>query len=287
MKNIILFIRQYFNLLTFLVLQIVCIVLLSKSSKTHQAFFAAKANEVTGRINTQYNNVNGYFGLRETNKQLAEENAKLRQLLADNFVTINNDKIVFIDSTFKDTLNRVRKFTYLPASVVKNDFSLQNNYITVERGSKQGIEKDMSVVGPLGVVGKVVNVSDNYCIVMSLLNRNSVVVSAIKGTNYAGRVEWDGKNPDYLTMTNLSKTASIKKGDTLLTGNYSANYPPNLMIGTVADFKNDKTTGSYIVKIKTATNFFNLQYVNIIANNFFVQQTNLEQQKLPYSINNE
>lgn len=287
MRNIILFIKQYFNLLTFLVLQIVCIVLLSKSSKTHQAFFATKANEITGRINTQYNKVNGYFGLRETNKQLAEENAKLRQLLPSNFVTINNDRIVFIDSTFKDTLNRVRKFTYLPATVVKNDFSLQNNYITVERGSKQGVEKDMSVIGPLGVVGKVVNVSNNYSIVMSLLNRNSVVVSAIKGTNYAGRVEWDGKNPDYLTMTNLNKTAAIKKGDTVVTGNYSANYPPNLLIGTVAEFKNDKTTGAYIVKIKTATNFYTLQHVNIIANNFFAQQTSLENTKLPYSVSNE
>lgn len=270
-----------------MVLQLVCVVLLSKSSKTHEAFFAAKANEVTGKINTQYNKFNGYFGLRETNKQLAEENAKLRQLLSNNFITINKDRIVFIDSTFKDTLNRVRKFTYLPATVVRNDFSLQNNYITVERGSKQGVAVDMSVVGPLGVVGKVVNVSENYCIVMSLLNRNSIVISAIKGTNYAGRVEWDGKNPDYLTMTNLSKTANIKKGDTVVTGNYSANYPSNLIMGTVADFKNDKTTGAYIVKIKTATNFYTLQHVNIIANNFYAQQTNLEKQKLPYSINNE
>jgi rod shape-determining protein MreC len=182
-KNIFLFIRRYLAFLSFLLLQVISIVMLSSSSKTHQTFFSSTANEITGGINKKYSGFSDYFGLKETNRQLAEENARLRNMLASNFITPDVSKKEFIDSLVKDTLGRVRKFTWLPAKVVSNSYTLQSNYIMVERGSSQGVEKSMAVVRADRVVGVVVETSPNYSKIMSLLHRNSKVSAMLKKDN--------------------------------------------------------------------------------------------------------
>jgi rod shape-determining protein MreC len=262
-------------------------ILLSRSSKTHEAFFALQLNEATGKINSQLNNFSGYFNLREANRQLALENAALKNQLNQNFNLPNNSVLFAADSTIKDTNNLVRKYKYLPALVVKNSFTSQENYITIERGSNAGVAKNMSVVSALGVVGKIVTVSENYSIAMSLLNRKSIVTARLKNKEYAGTVEWDGKSPEFLIMKNVSKSAQVKLGDSVLTGNYSANYPSQLLIGTIGSIKNDEASNTYILKLKTATNFYTLQHVNIVANAYFTQQDTLERSRTIVNIGNE
>lgn len=278
MRNIFLFIRQYFNLITFVILQIICIITLSKYSRTHEAFFSLKANEVTGKINSQYSRFNNYFKLDEVNRQLAIENSRLRDSLKSNFIASDSSIRTVIDTTIKDTSNRYRKYSYLPANVVINNVSQQYNFIQLERGAKQGVQKDMGVVGPLGIVGKVVSVSENYCMVMSLLNRSSKVSAMFKRgkEQYATNVSWDGKDANYLLMENVSKAVDVKKGDTIVTSNYSPSFPSLLMIGTVADFKIDNVGNNYTIKIKPATNFNTIQHVNIIANHYYAEQHKLD-----------
>src|SRR5262249_49390100 len=148
---------------------------------------------------------------------LAAENAELRGLLKQSFDSPDTSAVIKIDSLLKDTLGRIRKFTFLPAKVVNNDVSDQNNYITLYRGSKQGVHVDMGVIGPEGIVGKVISVSDNYCLVMSMLNRNSKVSAMMKKGFYTGLADWDGKDPRYITVHNIPKSAKISVGDSVLT----------------------------------------------------------------------
>lgn len=280
MKNIFLFIRTYSALVVFLTLQIVCIVFLSHYSKTHEAYFASTANEITGRINSKYNNFSGYFILKEVNRQLAEENARLRNELKSNFITIDSTKKLHTDSIQMDSLTKYRKYFYLPARVVNNSVGLQNNYVTLERGSNQGIKKGMSVIGPEGIVGMVTEVSNNYSLVMSLLHHNSKVSAMLKKDNSLGSIEWDGVDPSYLVLKNIPKSEKVIKGDTVLTSYYSANFPSNLMIGTVANISSDPASNFYTIKVKTATNFYTLQYVNVIDNKRSDEQLQLEQKKI-------
>ncbi|MEO7531573.1 MAG: rod shape-determining protein MreC, partial [Sediminibacterium sp.] len=277
LKNIFLFIRKYLTFLSFLLLQVIAIIMLSSASKTHQTFFSSTANEVTGSINKRYSGFSDYFGLKETNRQLVEENARLRNLLANNFIKPDNSKKEFIDSLTKDTLGRIRKFTWLPAKVVNNSYTLQANFIQIERGSEQGVTKGMAVASPAGsIVGVVTQVGPNYSSIMSLLHRNSKVSAMLKKDNSAGSIEWDGADPTYLTLRNVTKGAKVAKGDSVVTSNYSANFPSHLLIGTVADIASESSSNFYTLKIKTATNFFNIQYVNLIQNNRFVEQSQLE-----------
>jgi rod shape-determining protein MreC len=253
--------------------------MLSGSSKTHQAFFASTANEVTGSINKKYYGFREYFSLRETNKQLAIENAMLRNQLKANFDVPDTSSIVQIDSLVTDSLNRYRKFTFLPAKVVGNTVTSNTNYIMLERGSKQGVTKDMSVIAPQGIVGVVVEVSENYSKVMSLLHKFSKVSAMLKNGNTSGDVEWDGNDPHFVTMRKVSKGAKVAIGDTVLTSTYSANFPSNIMVGTVAEIKPDPAASFYNLKVKTATNFFNLQYVYLVQNIRFTEQNELAKKK--------
>lgn len=277
MRNIFLFIQRYFTFISFLMLQIVCIVLLSRSSKSHDTFFSTAANEVTGRINRQYSGVTQYFALRETNRLLAEENTQLRNLLKDNFIDTVAKQITMADSTMRDSSGRTRKFSFLPAHVIGNTVTLQYNYLTIERGSLQGVKKGMAVTSPQGIVGVVVEVGPNISRIMSLLHRKSKVSAMLKKDGVAGSLEWDGVDPSYLILTDIPKSSAIKPGDTVLTSTYSANFPPKLPIGTVNKISSDAESNFYTLRIKTAVNFFSIQYVYLIDNVFYQEQMNLEQ----------
>lgn len=277
MRNIFLFIRRYFTLISFVLLQIFAWAMLIKYSRTHEAIFANNANEVTGYVSGKYKTVEDYLYLKKANEDLAAENARLKNMMAISFQGPDSTQQFYIDSLSRDTLGRVRKFLWLPAKVVNNDVNNEANYITLHRGRNQGVEKDMIVVGPNGIIGKVVLVSDNYARVMSLLNRFSKVSAMLKKDNYSGMVEWDGKDPRYVTLNNISKSAKVAKGDTVITSNLSE-YPAGLMIGTVANITAEKASNYYTLTVKTSTNFFTLQYAYVVANLLYGEQKQLEAQ---------
>ncbi|MBC7587176.1 MAG: rod shape-determining protein MreC [Chitinophagaceae bacterium] len=278
MKNIFLFIRRFFVFICFILLQVFCIILLSNSSKTHQAFFAASANEVTGKIDKQYSGARNYLDLKKENDRLQQENARLLNRLKSDFEAPDSTKKIVVDTLLKDTLNRYRKYTFLPAKVVGNTVTSPSNYIMLERGSKQGVKKGMSVISPQGIVGVVAEVSENYCKVMSLLHRNTRVSAILKKNNSSGDVEWDGVDPHFVLMRKVSKSAQVAKGDTVLTSTYST-YPGFIAVGTVAEIKQDAATSFILLKIKTATDFFSIQHVYIVENVRYEEQTTLANKK--------
>ena len=267
MRNIFLFIRRYRTFITFLILQVVALWFLFSYNRFHRAKFLGIANEMTGRINTQYNKVEDYFTLKAENQRLHRFNDSLLNLLPRNFSKRDSTMQMTQDSIPSDTAGNYRRYFSRPATVVYNTINAQKNYIQINRGSNQGIKDNMAVVSSNGsAVGVVVNVSANFSQVMSLLHVQSTVSASIKRSGDFGTIEWDGKDPRYLTLKRIPKTTEIKKGDTVLTSAVSFNFPPGYMVGTIYDIKLDNTTGLYLLKIKTAANFYNLQQVHVIEN---------------------
>ena len=225
------------------------------------------ANEMTGRINTQYNKVEDYFTLKAENQRLHRFNDSLLNLLPRNFSQRDTTMRMILDSVPYDTSGDYRRYFSRPATVVYNTINAQKNYIQINRGYNQGIKDNMAVVSSDGsAVGVVVNVSANFSQVMSLLHVQSTVSASVKRSGDFGTIEWDGKDPRYLTLRRIPKTTEIKKGDTVLTSSVSFNFPPGYMVGTIYDIKLDNTTGLYLLKVKTAANFYNLQQVHVIEN---------------------
>lgn len=236
-------------------------------NRYHRAKFLGVANEVTGRINTQYNKVEDYFTLKEENRRVHRLNDSLLNLLPRNFGIRDTTVQLVRDSLPIDTMGTYRRYFSRPAVVVYNTVNSQKNYIQLNRGANQGIKDNMAVVSSDGsVVGVVVNVSPNFSQVMSLLHVQNSVSTSLKKSGETGTAEWDGKDPRYLTLKRIPKTVEVKKGDTVLTSSVSYNFPPGYMVGTVTDVKIDNTSGMYLLKIKTAANFNNLQQVHIIEN---------------------
>jgi rod shape-determining protein MreC len=232
--------------------------------------------ETTGWVDRQYSGVENYFHLKAENKRLAEENTALRNMLASNFSGPDTTKIFFLDSLVKDTSGRVRKYTWLPAKVVSNSISSQTNYITLERGSLQGVTEGMTVVAPGNtMVGRVVSVSNNYSLVMSLLHRDSKVSSMLKKDGNSGMLAWDGESPAFLTLRNIPKSAKVVKGDTVLTSTY-AKYP-YLVVGTVAGIDADPSSNFFTIRLRPATNFSAIQYVYLVDNVLAGEQAKLEE----------
>jgi rod shape-determining protein MreC len=276
MRNIFLFIRRYITFFAFFILQMVALWFLFSYNRFHRAKFLGIANEVTGRINSQYNKVEDYFALREENKRVHRLNDSLLNLLPKNFSIRDSSIHLVQDSVYYDTAGHYRRYFSRPATVVYNTVSSQKNYIQINRGSSQGVKDNMAVVSSDGsVIGIVVSTSPNFSQIMSLLHVQNTVSASLKKSGDFGTADWDGKDPRYLQLKKIPKTADVKKGDTVLTSSVSYNFPPGYMVGTVADVKLDNTTGMYLLKIKTAANFYNLQQVHVIENIEREEQVNL------------
>ncbi|WP_152268269.1 rod shape-determining protein MreC [Agriterribacter humi] len=265
MRNVFLFVRRYFNFLIFIIMQAVALYMLFHYNRFHEAAFMGVAGEVTGKISKQYNTVEYYFQLQKTNALLVEENQKLRNLLKDDFLPADTTTKIVVDSIKVDSLEQYRRYLYFPAKVINNSVTSQTNYLTISRGTNQGITKDMAVVSPAGVVGTVVNVSPNMATVMSLLHRQSRISASLLKTGETGSVEWDGKNPQLLTFRNIPKSAQAKKGDTVVTSRYST-FPPGQPIGVIVEIVSQAGSNFYLMNIKPSTNFFNIQFVYAVKN---------------------
>lgn len=277
MRNVFLFISRYRTFFTFLVLQVVALWFLYTYNKFHRAKFLGVANEVTGRINTQYDKVEDYFTLKAENQRLNKLNDSLLNLLPINFSKRDTSSTLIRDSVPFDTLGNYRQYLWRDAKVVYNTINFEKNYIQLNRGASQGVKDNMSVISSDGsAVGVVVSVSPNFSVVMSLLHVDSKRSVVLKKTGSMGTVQWDGKNPLYLTLRNIPKSDSVLVGDTVLTS-VNSNFPPGFMVGTVAEVIADKTTNFYVLKLKTAANFFNLQQVHVVENMFYNEQTKLLQ----------
>ena len=125
------------------------------------------------------------------------------------------------------------------------------------------------------LVGKVINVSPNFSVVMSLLHVQNKVNVLVKKTKSSGTISWDAKDPRFLILKNIPVSDSIVKGDTIITGSYSLSIPPGKMVGTVAEINKDTATNFFILKIKTAANFADLQQVFIVENLQYDEQEKL------------
>lgn len=236
-------------------------------NKFHHTVYSSIASEVTGKINKQYNSIEYYFHLKRTNDSLVKANELLYNSLQSNFEAADTVNKTVIDTVKSDSIRIPQKYLYMAAKVVMNSVNQPNNYIQLHRGSNQGIMPDMGVTDPNNaVVGTVMETSNNYSVVMSLLHEQSNVSGRLKRSGETGIVIWDGKDPNILLLKDINKTVKINSGDTIVTSGFSDKFPPGLLIGYVKDIINDKSSSTYTVRLRPAANFETIQFTYIIDN---------------------
>ncbi|HEX6333855.1 MAG TPA: rod shape-determining protein MreC [Flavisolibacter sp.] len=277
MRNIFLFIRQHFTLLAFLVLQFFALWMLFKFNRHHRVTFLGVASEVTGNVNKQVDKIDDYFNQGEENRRVHKMNDSLLNLLRSNFIFPDTSRQLVTDTMMIDTVRGVRRYSWMPAKVVYNTVNFEKNYMQLDRGASQGVKDNMAVLNSDGtVLGVVVNVSPNFSQVMSLLHVQNSVSASLKKTGESGNITWDGRDPRFLYMKGIPKNVQVKVGDTVVTSQHSYNYPPRKIIGRVAGLGTDPSTGFYLLKVRTAVNFTNVQQVFVVENLHRDEQVQLE-----------
>ncbi len=268
MRNIFLFIRRYFNVLLFLFLQGISIYFIIHYSKYHKAVFTNTTNQFTGKINEQYNNIEYYFRLKQTNKLLVEANEKLYNKLKADFELPDSSSKNFIDTIRIDSLEQYRKYQYLRAKVVSNSVVGPNNFIVITRaGIVQQFKEGMGIVDPgNGVVGIITEVSNDYAVVMSLLHTDSHISGKLFRGGETGTLSWDGKTPNIISLTGIPQSAKVAIGDTIISSGFSTSFPKGMMIGLIVEVQPEKSTNNFNIKFKSSANFYNLEFVYAIDN---------------------
>lgn len=273
MRNFFLLIRKYNFFIVFLLLEVVSGILLVRNSTYQRAAVISTSNELVGKIYTAYSNVTDYLVLGETNRILSAENARLRRA----------DSVSFYDPSFRvlrvnDTIG-LQQYEYISARVVNNSVSRVNNYITLDKGSLQGIQPEMAVMGSNGVVGIVKDVSEHFSTVISLLHSSTKISSKIKKNDYFGSSVWDGENPQIAKLLDIPSHAQVKVGDTIVTSTYSGIFPRDILVGVVSEIG---TSGESFkeIKLKLATDFQKLSYVYVIRNLLKTERDTIEAKNL-------
>lgn len=220
------------------------------------------ANEVSGKAYATYSGITDYFYLRRMNDSLVSENAALRARLLDSKYDTRVDSGRVEDSTGR----YIQQYTYLTARVIRNSVNQASNLIYLDKGSRHGIGKQMGVINANGIVGQVINVTDNYAVAMSVLSKDFKVSAKFKKNNFFGNLHWTGLQSNIAVLEEIPKHVPVAVGDTVVTSGFSELFPRNVMIGTVRKVKMEPDKNFLDITIHLSTNFGNLNYVYVVNN---------------------
>jgi len=229
-------------------------------------FYAAKALKTS-------NSIREYSNLREVNTELATENSRLNELIAKLQAQQLEKSIV----NYKADSSVASRFKNVVAKVLNLTTAQFNNYITIDKGSADGLAPGMGVISSTGVVGKIKSCSEHYSVVISILHAEYSVSAKLKSNNEIGSVKWKGINPNFVEMTEVSRYKTVKLKDTVVTSDFNYVFPPNIIIGFVkkVGVKPDQTF--HEIDVQLATNFHTLGYVYVINNKLLREQKALEE----------
>ena len=270
MRNLVEFITKNYFFFLFLILETFCISILIQNNKFQRASFVNSSSQISASVLSTSENIQQYFYLKSENERLAKENA---ELLSHDLLSFS----VLVNGEYRvnDTIKR-QKYTFTHAKVVNNSTNRRNNYLTLNKGSNQGVTNKMGVTSSSGVVGIVEIVSENFCTVKSLLHSNTIINSKLKKDGTFGPLNWDGESFEYATLNDIPTHVRLFKGDTVVTSQYTLMFPENILIGTVDSYYRESTKPFYTVKIKLSTDFKKLSHVYIVDNKFRTEQEELE-----------
>jgi rod shape-determining protein MreC len=273
MRNLLIFINKYNAFFLFIIFEISSLVIYIKYNSFQKASFINSTSKVTGTLYAQVSELYSYLSLREVNDSLAKENARLRGQLKTSFYIDSVNKKKVTDTIYK------QQYTYIEAKVINNSTNRSNNYITINRGSLQGIGKGMGVICSSGIVGKVVFVGPHMSIVQSLLHKDSRFSAMLSKNHEIGYIEWtDDLDPHKGYLKDVSNNAQPHVGEEVVTSEFSL-FPAGIPIGKVSNLRT-KTGGFALnMEVKLAVDYGKLEYVDVVVNKFAEEQAGLEAQQ--------
>jgi rod shape-determining protein MreC len=273
MRNLWIFISKYNAFFLFLIFEVTALIIYVKYNAFQKATFINSSSRITGNLYAKVSEFSGYLSLKEVNDSLARENAQLRNQLKSSFYIDTLKKYKVRDTIYK------QQYEYIVARVINNSVNRVNNYLTIDKGSNQGIAKGMGVICGQGIIGKVVYVSPHFSVVQSLLHKDSQFSAMLANNKEIGHVEWgDEMNPHKCLLKDVSNNAQPKLGESVVTSGYSL-FPEGIPIGKISSLHTKEGGYTLNMEVALSVNFSELQYVNVVYNKFANEQAGLEAQQ--------
>ena len=262
MRNLIDFFLRNSSWFIFIFYMILSCVLLFNNNPYQQSVYLTSANSIVSTVYEEMNSVTSYFYLRDINEDLQQRNAALEMELLALREQVKENNSQNLDSISKAN----SKYQFILARVISNSISLQHNYITVNKGSEDGVVNEMGVVDQNGVVGIVNVIGKQSARIISLLNPNLRISCKVKGSDYFGSLVWDGVSPYYAILEEMPRHVKFETGDTIVTSGYSAVFPEGINVGIIDELLTNGDDNFYSLKIKLASDFTQLSTVRLIKN---------------------
>ncbi|MDR0874235.1 MAG: rod shape-determining protein MreC [Prevotellaceae bacterium] len=273
MRKLIQFLVNNVFYIIFLILEIISFALLVNFNNFQKSVYLTSANGLVGRLNALTTTTTEYFGLYGKNEDLALANADLlNEVYALRQELSKYREGDSVKAAPTDTLYR-----FLPAKVINNSTDHLRNYITLDKGTKDGVHTDMGVVSDAGIVGIVCAVSDHFAVAISVLNPKIKYSAKFKRDNNVGSVVWDGADYRYMKMIDISEHVPLAVGDTVVTTGFSSYFPENMPIGVVKAFYKRTDNTYYDIDVELFTDFKTLSYVKVVDYHHKNERENLEE----------
>ncbi len=284
MNNLLQFLLKHSSWFLFALLVVLSSVLLVRNNPWQQSVYLSSANALSASVFRIYSGVTGYFALRDINEGLQTRNAELEMQVVQLKSQLTHLRESMPDSTAVGAVARVDstgkvvqpQFSHIVAHVISNSISQTYNYITIDRGSDDGIRPEMGVVSHDGVVGIVNVVGRHSARIISLLNPHMKLSCSIARTGDFGTLAWEGTDPRMAVLNDLPKQGKYQVGDTVITNGYSAVFPEGIMVGTVTARRKGTSDNYATLDVKLSTNFTQLSTVRAIRNKMKVELKALE-----------
>jgi len=244
----------------FLALEAFSLVMIVSFNNYQRVSFFNSSNNFVGAVYGRFSSFDDYFSLSRTNAQLAAENAALRKQLQRRIMLQDKYPVNRPDTVAAPA------YIFTSAKVINNSVNKQFNYITLNKGSRQGIKPDMGIIDADGVVGVITTVSPNYSTGLSLLNKRLSIPAKITKNNYFGSLVWDGEHYNTADLKEIPFHIIVNVGDTVVTSGYSNIFPDGIMIGTIKKFNVESGTNFYNIKVELSTNFKTVKFVEVVQN---------------------
>jgi rod shape-determining protein MreC len=269
-------IRHFF---LFLIFQGIAMFLVSKNSVYWDVTFFNSTNSLVAQSMGLNKNVHEFLNLSSINDQLVNENKILRSQLAQ-----KNEEMLLKEVGYKSDSLKNNRFEFIVAKVIKSSINLKDNYITIDKGTKDGLRPGMGVICPSGIVGQIMSCSDAYARISTVLHSKfeiSAEVSnkALRKDNLRalGIGKWEGVNPSVISLNTLDRFKPVFKGDIVTTSLQNSIFPPKIMIGRISRISTNSSEAFYDADLRLSTDFSSLVYVYVVNNKLVAKETALDQ----------
>ncbi|RZJ39030.1 MAG: rod shape-determining protein MreC [Chryseobacterium sp.] len=246
----------------FIFLQLVAIVLIFSKNTMQQSFIAARTAAFNSWVSGYIDEGTSYLKLKQINENLVAQNkALMLELYGKDKVAKPNFRRVY------DTIGGGQIYTFVDGEVVFNSINRRDNYYTINRGRLQGVTSNMGVIAPRGIAGIVINSTDNYSLVKSILSVNKIKISAsLKKSGYFGTLSWKGDDTRTMTLSDIPKYVPLKVGDTVVTDGKSSIFPAGILVGTIAGYEVDSKTGFWDISVELTEKIGKLSTIYVVRN---------------------